>query len=142
MGVIEELDNDYERTDMFLEHDHPLDVKAERAAVREGIGTVKNVSVLLSVLDSCLGAQDPHNYEQDWHSHIDKGVRMYRGPSREEWDLLLEVVEAAHDVSFDPGEKKLVMVAHEAFVFRRLNGSRPKRPLVVWHPDSDGGQGL
>lgn len=132
MGAVAQLDAQW--INAFREYQHPLDWEAEKYASRESGVSPKRVQILLSVIDSCFHDQDPANYEHDWLSDEDRGVRMYRKLTAGGIGVLLNVVEAAHDVTLTFKNRNIIMDAHDSFVDRRARSDAPRQCLVVHHP--------
>jgi hypothetical protein len=60
---------------------------------------------------------------------------MYREITREELDLLVEVVESARKVSFSQEEVDALQRAHSFFVGYHVEGDVPHHSLVVHYPE-------
>jgi len=140
MSLVENLSSD--QMNRFLGHDHPLDREAVSHAHEQGINSTKKVRVILSLWDTCFQNQNPDNYQKDWGTHKDAVARMYRSVRLNEFNVLVKVVEAAHNVSFSKNDRKVVMEAHDFHVRKNAPMPRSVLHLVVWHPEYARGRGL
>jgi hypothetical protein len=135
VGVIEDLS--VAENDAMFKHNHPIDRYSVEVAFQNSGMSINEVGIVLSLWDTCFQNQDPDNYEQDWGSGYGPTMRMYRGVSHQEIDILADVVSAAHDVSFSAEDVRVVVRSHTSYVGRKANGDTPDCCLVVWHPDHE-----
>jgi len=139
MGVMKDLSSG--RIEDLLDHGHPLSAESEHVARQRSSCRVRRVQVVLSIWDTCFHKQRPRNYEHDWSSDGEVGVRMYRHLSNEEFRVLVDVVESARSVTFDFKDVNIFMDAHGNFVRENAEGNHPYLSLVVYHPSQHGEDG-
>jgi len=137
MGVRDDLSSGHK--ERLLNEGHPLDRKTEQFVSETLPVRQTRVSLVLALFDTCFREQDPDVYRHDWDWDVNKGMVMYREVTREELDVLVEVVESARNVTFTPEEVDVLVGAHSFFVGLprggACSGSRPGGSLPRTVPE-------